>query len=110
MQSQGTLTADEANMVIMSSDAFEHLFSFTNDNLGGAYSLTGADATLFELNDSGDVVSKNPLDYDIQKTYNFNVTYTMPDGAAFNSQVQLDLRDTLASKATLQCEEHERLC
>ena len=105
MQSQGTLTADEANMVIMSSDAFEHLFSFTNDNLGGAYSLTGADATLFELNDSGDVVSKNPLDYDVQKTYNFNVTYTMPDGTAFNSQVQLDLRDTLASKATLQCEE-----
>ena len=105
MQSQGTLTADEANMVIMGSDAFEHLFSFTNDNLGGAYSLTGADATLFELNDSGDVVSKNPLDYDIQKTYNFNVTYTMPGGVAFNSQVQLDLRDTLASKATLQCEE-----
>ena len=105
MQSQGTLTADEANMVIMSSGAFEHLFSFTNDNLGGAYSLTGADATLFELNDSGDVVSKNPLDYDVQKTYNFNVTYTMPDGTAFNSQVQLDLRDTLASKATLQCEE-----
>ena len=34
-----------------------------------------------------------------------SITYTMPGGAAFNSQVQLDLRDTLASKATLQCEE-----
>lgn len=105
LQSQGTFTADEANMVILSSGEFEHLFSFANDNIGGSYSLTGADASLFELNDSGDVISKNALDYDVKKTYNFNVTYTMGDGRVFNSQVQLGLEDTISSKAVLECEE-----
>jgi flagellin-like hook-associated protein FlgL len=105
LQSQGTFTADESNMVILSSGEFEHLFSFTNDNPGGIYSLTGADASQFVLNDSGDVVSRNALDYDTQQTYNFNVSYTMPDGRVFNSQIQLGLEDTLSSIATLQCEE-----
>ena len=57
------------------------------------------------MNDSGDVVSRNALDYDTQQTYNFNVSYTMPDGRVFNSQIQLGLEDTLSSIATLQCEE-----
>ena len=105
LQSQGTFTADESNMVILSSGEFDHLFSFTNDNPGGIYSLTGADASQFVLNDSGDVVSRNALDYDTQQTYNFNVSYTMPDGRVFNSQIQLGLEDTLSSIATLQCEE-----
>jgi flagellin-like hook-associated protein FlgL len=105
MQSQGTFVADEAQQVILSAGEFDHLFSFANDNLSGTYTLTGADAALFRMNDSGDVISRNPLDYDVQQNYNFNITYTTNDGRVFNSQIQLGLEDTLASKATLSCEE-----
>ena len=105
MQSQGTFVADEAQKVILSAGEFDHLFSFANDNLSGTYAITGADAALFRLNDSGDVISRNPLDYDVQQNYNFNITYTTNDGRVFTSQVQLGLEDTVASKATLFCEE-----
>ena len=105
MQSQGTFVADEAQKVILSAGEFDHLFSFVSDNLSGTYSLTGADAPLFTMNDSGDVISRNPLDYDVQQNYNFNLTYTTNDGRIFTSQIQLGLEDTVSSKATLQCEE-----
>jgi flagellin-like hook-associated protein FlgL len=105
MQSQGNFVADEAQTVLLSSGQFEHMFNFTNDNPNGVYRLTGADAGFFEINSSGDVISKAPIDYDTRQMYDLDLTFTTDDGRVFTSQIDLEIRDTFAGKSTLQVEE-----
>ena len=105
MQSQGNFVADEAQTVILSAGEFDHMFSFANDNTSGVYGLAGADAALFEINDSGDVVSRAALDYDTQQMYDLDLTYTTGDGRVFTSQIDLEIRDTFAGQSTLTVEE-----
>ena len=105
MQSQGNFVADEAQTVLLSSDEFEHMFNFSNDNLSGVYRLAGADAGLFDINASGDVVSRAALDFDTQQMYDLDLTYTAGDGRVFTSRIDLEIRDTFAGQSTLQVEE-----
>ncbi|MGC6474352.1 MAG: hypothetical protein ACON5P_06890, partial [Candidatus Puniceispirillaceae bacterium] len=105
MQSQGNFVADEAQTVILSAGEFDHMFSFANDNTSGVYGLAGADAALFEINDSGDVISRSALDYDTQQMYDLDLTYTTGDGRVFTSQIDLEIRDTFAGQSTLTVEE-----
>jgi flagellin-like hook-associated protein FlgL len=81
------------------------MFNFTNDNPNGVYRLTGADAGFFEINSSGDVISKAPIDYDTRQMYDLDLTFTTDDGRVFTSQIDLEIRDTFAGKSTLQVEE-----
>ena len=73
MQSSGTFTADEASKVILNGSSFTHLDDFVSANTGGYYQLSGPDGGLFKVNTSGDVYYINPLDYDVQNTYRFNL-------------------------------------
>lgn len=109
MQSQGNFVADEAQTVLLSAGEFEHMFNFANDNLSGRYALAGADAALFRINDSGDVVSRDVLDYDAQQTYDLDLTYTTGDGRVFTSQIDLQINDTFSGISTLQVEESQNV-
>ena len=81
------------------------MFNFTNDNPNGVFRLTGADAGLFEINSSGDVISRSTLDYDTQQMYDLDLTFTTDDGRIFTSQIDLEIRDTFAGQSILQVEE-----
>lgn len=108
MQSSGTFTADEANKVILNGSSFTHLDDFVSANTGGYYQLSGPDGGLFKVNTSGDVYSINPLDYDVQNTYRFNLDYTI-SGKTFSSEITLGLQDTFSGKSTLSAEEAQKI-
>jgi len=105
MQSQGNFVAEEAQTVLLSANEFEHMFNFARDNNRGVYGLAGADARLFRINDAGDVISRDALDYDAQRTYDLDLTYTTSDGRVFTSQIDLEITDTFTGTSELRVEE-----
>ena len=109
LQSQGSFAADEAEIVLLNAAEFEHLFSFASDNNSGTYSLSGADANLFRINDSGDVISLGPIDFDVKSNFDFGLKYTTSDGRTFTSQINLQIRDTFSATSSLLVEEAERV-
>lgn len=108
MQSTGTFRALEANKVILNGSSFIHLHDFATSNSGGSYSLSGTDASLFSVNTSGDVFSRDALDYDIKRSYDLNLDYTV-GGKTFSSEITLDLEDTLSGNSILSVEEAQQI-
>ena len=104
-QSTGNFVADEGTEVILARSEFVHLTSFVRDNPNGVFALTGSDAGLFTIDPVGNIVSRNPLDYDTKNQFDLGVSYTIVDGTTFTSNISLDLRDTLFAKAVLNLEE-----
>ena len=104
MQSEGTFTALESNRVFINRDRFTFLDDFADDVPGGQYQLSGADAALFAVNDSGNIYSVGALNYGTQQSYNINFDYVV-GSQTFSSEITLGLEDTLTSQATLTVEE-----
>lgn len=108
MQSEGVFTALESDRVIIESDGFVFLDDFASANPNGRYQLSGPDASLFAVSETGDIYSINPLDYDTQQSYRLNLDYTV-GGKTFSSEITLGLEDTLAASSTLYCEEAQEI-
>ena len=108
MQSEGSFTAIESDRVIIRRDGFTYLDDFANDNPDGRYLLSGTDASLFGVNESGAIYSLNPLDYDGQRSYQLNLDYEVR-GKTFSSEITLGLEDTLGGSSTLYCEEAQEV-
>ena len=108
MQSAGTFEANEANRVILNGSSFTHLNDFATGNSGGTYTLSGADASLFTVNNLGDVYSTSSLDYDVQQTYQFNLDYVV-SGKTFSSEIILNLEDTFVGISALSAEEAQQI-
>ena len=110
LQAETTVTAAEANVVNISVAQFTHLYDFVTDvGMNGAFSLTGADASLFEVNSAGDVTSRQALEYDTQNQYAFNLIFTATDGRVFTDSVTLNLTDTLTANTTMTAEESTQI-
>jgi len=109
LQSQGSFVADEAQTIVLNASEFEHLFNFVSDNNSGAFALSGIDANLFRINDSGDIISRGPLDFDTQSTFDLQLAYTASDGRIFNSQIDLEINDTFTATSNLFVEEAEQV-
>lgn len=105
LQSNGEFIADEGREVILDSGEFIHLKSFVRDNPNGVFALTGTDASLFKIDNVGNIISRNSLDYDIKSQFDLGVSYTTSDGRIFTSNINLSLRDTLSAKSVLNLEE-----
>ena len=104
MQSEGTFTALEASTVFLNGNEFTYLDDYARDNPGGMYQLSGADAGLFGVNNTGAIYSLNALDYDSQQSYRLNLDYVLGSDT-FSSEITLNLEDTLTAQATLSVEE-----
>ena len=104
MQSEGNFTALEANTVFLNGNEFTYLDDYARDNPGGTYQLSGADAGLFGVNNTGAIYSLNALDYDSQQSYRLNLDYVLGSNT-FSSEIMLNLEDTLGAQATLSVEE-----
>ena len=55
------------------------LGQFTAANTGGEFSLTGADASSFEVAKNGDITSRDIMNFEVKAQYNFNLVYTSGD-------------------------------
>ena len=55
------------------------LGQFTAANTGGVFSLTGADASSFEVAKNGDITSRDIMNFEVKAQYNFNLVYTSGD-------------------------------
>ena len=108
MQSEGNFTARESDRVLINRSGFTYLDDFATDNPDGRYLLSGADAGLFAVNESGAIYSRQPLDYDTQQSYRLNLDYEV-GGRTFSSEITLGLEDTLGGRATLYCEEAQEV-
>ena len=90
----------------ISVDEFTHLYDFVTDvSMLGVFQLTGADASLFEVNSVGDVTSRMALEYDTQDQYSFSLVFTATDGRVFTDSVTLNLTDTYTANTAMTAEE-----
>jgi len=106
LQSISTLSAFEADTVVINPGTSSHLNAFASrDNFNGRYSLGGADSSQFIISNTGIVTSRNNLEYDNQNSYNIDVIYRGSDGRIFTDAVTLSLKDTLLSKAVIYAEQ-----
>lgn len=104
MQSQGSFNVQEAENVYINNNQLEHLHRYARANPGGVYQLSGADAALFGVNNSGTIFSLDELDFDDQQLFNLTLSYI--DGLkTFRADFSLELEDTLGGEANLLCEE-----
>ena len=55
------------------------LGQFAAANLNGVYSLSGADASSFEVAKNGDITSRDIMNFEAKAQYNFNLVYTSGD-------------------------------
>ena len=110
LQSSQTLTAAESGRVDISPSSYISNFA-GRDRDAGTYSLssTGGDHALFTVDGDGNISSRSALDYDLQKTYSFDLKYLASDGRTFTETIALTLTDTLTSTATITTEETESL-
>lgn len=108
MQSEGIFTSLEGDQVVLNQENFIYLEDFANDFPGGNYSLSGVDANLFNVTQTGTVYSRDALDYDTQENYELSLDYTI-NGKTFSSDIILNLEDTLTAKSNLQCEEAQQV-
>lgn len=104
MQSEGTFIALESDRVFINRDRFTFLDDFADDVPGGQYHLSGVDAALFAVNDSGNIYSVDALNYGTQQSYNINFDYIV-GSQTFSSEITLGLEDTLTGHASLTVEE-----
>ena len=111
------ITAEETDALTIAAANFTETASFASTNgTGGAYSLTGADASLFDISNAGVVTSKAGVSmrigstsvYNYYDTYNFNVVYTV-GGLTSTESVKLKITETLESSQTLTAAESNRV-
>ncbi|MDA8536848.1 hypothetical protein N9L23_05795, partial [Alphaproteobacteria bacterium] len=110
LESSQTLTAAESGRVDISPSTYISDFA-GRDRDAGDYSLSSisGDDALFTVDGEGNISSRSALDYDIQKTYSFDLNYLASDGRSFTETIALTLTDTLTSTATITTEETESL-
>lgn len=114
LQSASTITAHEAEEIIIPLTQLTSLNSFKN--LHGAGNMTIAssggenngDESFFKFDAAtSSVKSKQELDYSSKSQYVFNVKFAANDGKTFTETVTLNLTDTLRAVSTLTSEETE---
>lgn len=107
------MTAEETDALTIPAANFTATASFVAANgSGGNYSLTGADASKFDISSSGVVTSKSGVSlrigstdvYNYYDTYNFNVVYTV-GGSTSTEAVKLTINETLESSQTVTAAE-----
>ena len=107
------ITAEETDALTIPAANFTATASFVSANgSGGTYSLTGTDASNFDISSSGIVTSKSGISlrigstdvYNYYDTYNFNVVYTV-GGATSTEAVKLTITETLESSQTVTAAE-----
>ena len=106
LQSVSTLSAFEANNVVINPATSSYLNAFASrDDFRGRYTLQGADVGDFIISNTGVITSRNQLEYDNQAQYNIEAIYTASDGRIFKDVITLNLKDTLLSRATIYAEQ-----
>jgi len=110
LQGSSTVTAQEANELKIFPEGLSKINDYASRNSGGTFSIvaSGGDFNKFQIATNGVISSVNPLDYDVQSSYTFDVKYEK-NGTAFTDTVTLNLTDTLASTATITAEETQSL-
>ncbi|MDB0014477.1 hypothetical protein N9F22_06530, partial [Alphaproteobacteria bacterium] len=104
------LTAQEGAQVSLS--AGPSLTSYANaDQRNGTFRIvaSGNDYSKFQISADGSIRSLQALEFDDQKTFNFDVTYTKTNGESFVDHVTLNITDTLTSRAIITAEETQSL-
>ena len=104
------LTAQEGAQVSLS--AGPSLTSYANaDQRNGTFRIvaSGNDYSKFQISADGSIRSLQALEFDDQKTFNFDVTYTKTNGESFVDHVTLNITDTLTSTAIITAEETQSL-
>ena len=107
------MTAEETDALTIAASNFTNTASFVSGNgSGGTYSLTGTNASLFDISSSGVVSTKAGVSlrlgstdvYNYSDTYSFNVLYTLGSSVS-SEEVQLTITETLASTQTVTAAE-----
>jgi flagellin-like hook-associated protein FlgL len=111
-----SIIAEETDALTIPAANFTSTASFVSSNPGGSYSLTGTDASSFEISNAGVVTSKSGISirigstdvYNYYDTYDFNVVYTI-GGSTSTEAVELTITETLASTQTLTAAESSQV-
>ena len=111
-----SITAEETDALTIPAANFTSTASFVSSNPGGSYSLTGTDASSFDISNAGVVTSKSGISirigstdvYNYYDTYDFNVVYTI-GGSTSTEAVKLTITETLASTQTLTAAESSQV-
>ena len=96
------VTVKEGDKVTIDADVLSGQFGSASSTFktvfaGGTFSLTGTDATKFDINANGDITSKatERFDKDTKAAYNFDVVYTHTDAnsvvSTFTDKVTLNV-------------------
>ena len=109
------ITAEETDALTIAAANFTETASFVASNgSGGTYSLTGSDASIFDISSSGVVTSASGVSlrigstdvYNYFDTYNFNVVYTL-GGLTSIEAIKLTITETLESSQTITAAESD---
>ena len=110
LSSSATLTAEETDALTVPAAVLSSTNTYASkDSFGGTFSLTGADAALFDINSSGVVTSRSGLRHSTQASYAFNVVYAATSGDVHTESVQLNLTQALQADASLSAVESNQL-
>jgi len=103
LDSTASATAEEAQLVTLQIADFtaSQAYAAKPANAGGAFTLSGTDAGLFQFNGSGDIVSRSELLLATQPSYNFDLVYTKAGVGVHVENVTLSLTEALQANSTL---------
>ena len=112
-----SMTAEETDALTIPASNFTSTASFVLANgAGGTYSLTGTNASSFDISNAGVVTNKSGVSlrigstepYNYYDTYDFNVVYTI-GGSTSTEAVKLTITETLVSSQTLTAAESSQV-
>ena len=96
--SSSAIQLEEAPTIQFGVDALSaslRTFAAAEAHTGGSYSLSGADASKFEVSSEGTVTSRSYMDFEAdQNSFALNVVYTDRDGNTFTEAVTVALSNS----------------
>ena len=110
-----TIQAEENQSLTVAASQFKATAAAASSNPGGTYRLTGADASLFSIDASGNVTASTGIQLGVVSTYNhrrtldFNIEYLIGGVVNSSETVKLHITEALQSTSSFTADEADEV-
>ena len=111
LRASATLTVQEAQNVTIPRTLMPDFINFANSDLNrGTFRFANSGTAIdiggnFQIDSTGQITSRNTVEFDTMPIINLDVEYVASDGRVFEQEVVLNVEDTLSSTAAVTVEQ-----
>ena len=111
LRASATLSVHEAQSVVIPRTLMPDFINFANNDLNrGTFRSANSGTSVdilgnFEIDGTGQITSRNTVEFDTTPVINLDVEYVASDGRVFEQEVVLNVEDTLSSTAAVTVEQ-----